>query len=52
MVIETSGTSIKYMYKGINLWDYCIKNDLSYYSVILILKERLLKETQKQLMNL
>ena len=34
MVIEAYGSSVKYMYKGISLRQYCINNDISFSTVI------------------
>lgn len=37
----------KYLYKGTTLWEYCSKNDLSYYSVVSYVKRALLKWSDK-----
>lgn len=34
MVVEAYGTSIKYMYKGISLRQYCIDNDICYRTIM------------------
>lgn len=42
----------KYLYKGITLREYCIKNDLSYYSVVSFVKRRLAKGSTKSVDDL
>ena len=42
----------KYLYKGVTLRDYCIKNDLSYYSVVSFIKRRLAKGSIKSIDDL
>lgn len=39
--------SPKYMYKGTTLRDYCIKNDISYYSVLTYIKRKIKKGNNK-----
>lgn len=42
----------KYLYKGITLYEYCIQNDLSYYSVVSFVKRKLAKESTKSIDDL
>ncbi len=42
----------KYLYKGLTLREYCIQNDLSYYSVISFVKRKLAKGSTKSIDNL
>jgi hypothetical protein len=42
----------KYLYKGLTLREYCIQNDLSYYSVISFVKRRLVKGSTKSIDDL
>lgn len=42
----------KYLYKGLTLREYCIQNDLSYYSVVSFVKRRLAKGSTKSIDDL
>ena len=42
----------KYLYKGLTLREYCIQNDLSYYSVVSFVKRRLAKDSTKNIDDL
>lgn len=42
----------KYLYKGLTLREYCIQNDLSYYSVVSFVKSRLAKGSTKNVNDL
>lgn len=42
----------KYLYKGITLREYCIQNDLSYYSVVSFVKRKLAKGSTKSIDDL
>ena len=42
----------KYLYKGLTLREYCIQNDLSYYSVVSFVKSRLAKGSTKSIDDL
>lgn len=42
----------KYLYKGLTLKEYCIQNDLSYYSVVSFVKRRLAKGSTKSIDDL
>ena len=42
----------KYLYKGLTLREYCIQNDLSYYSVVSFVKRRLVKGSTKSIDDL
>lgn len=42
----------KYLYKGLTLREYCIQNDLSYYSVVSFVKRRLAKGSTKNIDDL
>ncbi len=42
----------KYLYKGITLREYCIQNDLSYYSVVSFVKRKLAKGSVKSIDDL
>ena len=37
----------KYVYKGLTLRQYCLKNDLSYYSIVSFVKRKLAKNSKK-----
>ena len=43
---------LKYLYKGVTLREYCIQNDLSYYSVVSFVKRRLAKGSTKSIDDL
>ena len=42
----------KYLYKGITLREYCIQNDLSYYSVVSFVKRKLARGSNKSIDDL
>ena len=42
----------KYLYKGLTLREYCIQNDLQYYSVVSFVKRRLAKGSTKSVDDL
>ena len=42
----------KYLYKGLTLREYCIQNDLSYYSVVSFVKRGLAKDSTKSIDDL
>lgn len=42
----------KYLYQGLTLREYCIKNNLSYYSVVSFVKRKLLKDNTQNINNL
>lgn len=42
----------KYLYKGLTLREYCIQNDLSYYSVVSFVKRKLAKGSTKSINDL
>lgn len=42
----------KYLYKGLTLRDYCLKNNLSYYSIVSYVKRSLVKDMTKSIDNL
>ena len=42
----------KYLYKGLTLREYCIQNDLSYYSIVSFVKSRLAKGSTKSIDDL
>ncbi len=42
----------KYLYKGLTLREYCIQNDLSYYSVVSFVKRKLAKGSTKSIDDL
>ena len=42
----------KYLYKGLTLREYCIKNDLSYYSVVSFVKRKLARGSNKSVDDL
>ena len=42
----------KYLYKGLTLREYCIQNDLSYYSVVSFIKRKLAKGSTKSIDDL
>lgn len=39
----------KYLYNGLTLREYCVQNDLSYYSVVSFVKRRLAKDSTKSI---
>ncbi len=42
----------KYLYNGVTLREYCIQNDLSYYSVVSFVKRKLAKDSTKSIDDL
>lgn len=43
---------LKYLYKGVTLKEYCIQNDLSYYSVVSFVKRKLARGSTKSIDDL